>query len=128
MNRRKELTLQRLSKLDEFELESNSITEVTFKEKPVGAMTIEAAMGMYMCVLNHGHVEIARQGKFLVNAKGSKSETGNSSENNILHVTENTTKMYDKLDANRSAGFLLYSYNKDGMHSTLAEYNCIYIV
>ena len=92
----------------------------------MGAMTIEAAMGMYMCVLNQGHVEIARQGKFLVNTKGSKSETGNSSESTVLHVTENSTKMYDKLDANRSAGFLLYSYNKGGMHSILAEISSVY--
>ena len=117
MNRRKELTLQRLSKLD-IKL---SETEEKFKEKPVGAKTIEAAMGMYMCVLNQGHIEIAKQGVFLVKDANNKREAIDLHENTGFNAADNSSEMYDKLDVNRSAGFLLYSYSKGGMHSTLAE-------
>lgn len=178
MNRRRELTLQRLSRIGNLAaVESAAQAEKSAaisKGKPVGTLTIEAVIGTYMMgkksvydlrtqqdnyvstaknprvlkqqQLSHRMAEYmeAIEGSRLASARtgvnydrstGESDEaqkeraekalrTDRSAEYQLKHYTkkqDDELSVYDRLDANRCSGFLLYSYNKDGVHSVLGE-------
>lgn len=178
MNRRRELTLQRLSRIGNLAaVESAAQAEKSVaisKGKPVGTLTIEAVIGTYMmekksvydlrtqqdnyvstakdprvlkqqqlsrrmaeymAAIEGSRLASARTGVNYDKSTGESDEaqkeraekalrTDRSAEYQLKHYTkkqEEELSVYDRLDANRCSGFLLYSYNKDGVHSVLGE-------
>lgn len=167
MNRRRELVLQRVSRIGGLTAVDNYQQNAKHKGSTAHARTIEAALGTYLMKDNQvydlrrqdtytrsygeagseAQEQLARQMKEyvttaeesqLANAK-SDLERRAAEHINIkkfeealakdpsaqyqlsrYHKIEDETD-FDWLDANRCSGFLLYSYNKKGIHSVLGE-------
>lgn len=174
MDRRRELVLQRLSRIGSLAAAEGAPQNIKFKGRPTGAMTIEAAIGTYMVRNNEVYDfrrmqdTYTRSGKDskeqlsrqmseymtaieesqLANAKPGLAYAGHDgdilqsgAEEKLERILENdpsaryqlrryftrpadggAQSAYDRLDANRCSGFLLYSYNKNGVHSVLGEH------
>lgn len=167
MNKRRELTRQRLSRIGGLAAVDNAVgvreSEV-MKGKPVGAPSIEAVLGAYMpgkrgaydlrtrqdnyvSTSTDPKQQLSRQmSEYMTMLEGSAGghfyksakEDGNESEARteaalrqdasarykLEHYAKNQDEaqsVYDILDENRCSGFLLYSYNKNGVHSVLGE-------
>ncbi|MDE6219591.1 MAG: hypothetical protein K2G51_04015 [Lachnospiraceae bacterium] len=172
MNRRRELALQRVSRIGSIAAADNISQNTKYKDSYGGtrANTIEAAIGTYMMhedkvfelsgqdsyTPGYGNSDsdaqeqLSRQMKEyrsmssavesqLANAKSDlerrvaehinikKFEEALANDPSAqyqlsrYHKKENETD-FDRLDANRCSGFLLYSYNKKGIHSVLGEH------
>lgn len=174
MNRRRELTLQRVSRIGSIAAVDNISQNTKYKSSHTGARiqtnTIEAALGTYLMRSNeiydlrgqdafvHGYGEsgsetqdqLSRQMKEYVSmASAEESQLANAKSDLERRVAEhiNIRKLeealandpsaqyqlsryhkkddetdFDRLDANRCSGFLLYSYNRKGVHSILGEH------
>lgn len=174
MNRRRELALQRVSRIGSIAAADNISQNTKYKSSHTGARiqtnTIEAALGTYLMRSNeiydlrgqdtyiHGYGEsgsdtqdqLSRQMKeYISMASAEESQLANAKSDLERRVAEhiNIRKFeealakdpsaqyqlsryhkksgetdFDKLDANRCSGFLLYSYNKKGVHSVLGEH------
>lgn len=165
MNRRRELTLQRVSRIGDITAWDRYPQNT--REHATNAFTIEEALGTYMVKEDtvydlrgqdayirsdrdskqKDQEQLARQMKEyqsaadenpLANAK-SDLERRAADHINIKKFEEALEKDpsaqyqfsryhkkkeetdFDRLDANRCSGFLLYSYNKKGIHSVLGE-------
>ncbi|MDE6054436.1 MAG: hypothetical protein K2G55_11880 [Lachnospiraceae bacterium] len=180
MNRRRELALQRVSRIGSIAAADNISQNTKYKSSNTGARiqtnTIEAALGTYLIRNNevydlrgqdtyiHGYGEsgsesqdqLSRQMKEYISMASSdgmaseeESQLANAKSDlerriaehiNIKKFEEALAKDpsaqyqlsryrrkgdgtdFDRLDANRCSGFLLYSYNKRGVHSVLGEH------
>lgn len=174
MNRRRELALQRVSRIGSITAADNISQNTKYKSSHTGARiqtnTIEAALGTYLMRNNeiydlrgqdtfvHGYGEsgsetqdqLSRQMKeYISMASAEESQLANAKSDlerrvaehiNIRKYEEALAKDpsaqyqlsryhnkgeetdFDRLDANRCSGFLLYSYNKKGVHSVLGEH------
>ena len=172
MNRRRELALQRVSRIGSIAAADNISQNTKYKSSHTGARiqtnTIEAALGTYLMRDNeiydlrgqdtyvHGYGEsgsetqdqLSRQMKEYISMASEESQLANAKSDLERRVAEhiNIKKFeealakdpsaqyqlsryhnkgdetdFDRLDANRCSGFLLYSYNKKGVHSVLGE-------
>lgn len=171
MNRNRELTLQRLSRIGDLaavdsvaRVEEKAEALGTTKGKPVGVLTIEAALGAYLSGKKNAHdlyintskdlkQQLSHQmAEYLVTLEESQHANAKAGDTNdeqqkaleeerqkktekILRTNKSARyqfahyrkeekeelSVYDKLDANRCSGFLLYSYDKNGVHSVLGE-------
>lgn len=168
MNKRRELALQRLSRIDTMNNGAQN-RGARFKGSPAGAMSIEAAIGAYMNGKPESFELRYRQDAYtktpnspkhqmsqqmtrqmaeymavaeesqLANARTDLSDRAMDSDTleEILAADPSAQyqfrmygkkaepeapTVYDRLDADRCAGFLLYSYNKNGAHSVLGEH------
>lgn len=174
MNRRRELALQRVSRIGSIAAVDNISQNTKYKGSQTGARfqanTIEAALGTYMMrggevydlrgedAYVHGYGgsgseaqdQLSRQMKEYVSlASAEEDQLANAKSDLERRVAEhiNIKKFeealakdpsaqyqlsryhknsgetdFDRLDANRCSGFLLYSYNKKGVHSVLGEH------
>lgn len=174
VNRRRELTLQRVSRIGSIAAVDNISQNTKYKSSQTGAQfqanTIEAALGTYLMhnneiydlrgedtyVRGYGQSgseaqdQLSRQMKEYVSmASAEESQLANAKSDLERRVAEhlNIKKFeealakdpsaqyqlsryhkkgnetdFDMLDANRCSGFLLYSYNKKGVHSVLGEH------
>ena len=169
MNRRRELVLQRVSRIGSLTAMDNTSQNTKYKGSHVGARTIEAALGTYMIrtdkvfdlfgqdTYTRGYGDsssdaqdqLSRQmQEYMSMADAEESQLANAKSDLERHVVEriNIKKYeealakdpsaqyqlshyhkqeetdFDRLDANRCSGFLLYSYNKKGAHSVLGEH------
>lgn len=172
MNRRRELTLQRVARIGSVAAADNISQNTKYKDSHTGARanTIEAALGIYMMrdnevydlrgqdtyVQGYGESgsgtqeQLSRQMKeYLSMSLAEESQLANAKSDLERRVAEHINiKKYedalasdpsaqyqlsryhrkqdetdfDRLDANRCSGFLLYSYNKKGVHSVLGEH------
>ena len=115
MNRRREIALQRVSRIGSLTAVESVPQNTKFKGRPAGALTIEAVIGTYKLnekgisnihfiqnTFSQVHIPILEESR-PANDAGARID-------------------FDRLDANRCPGFLLYSYNKKGVHSVLGEY------
>ncbi len=103
MDKKKEITLQRLSRIGSLTNAKGSAQEESVRDMkgtPVGAPSIEAVLGGFMATTI-----------FFANTKESKKKS----------INDKPRSAYDALDENRCSGFLLYSYDKNGAHSVLGE-------
>lgn len=174
VNRRRELALQRVSRIGSIAAVDNISQNTKYKSSHTGARihtnTIEAALGTYR-MHNDEVYDLRGEDAYIHGYGGSGSETQDqlskqmkeylsltSAEEDQLanaksdlerRVAEHLNikkyedalandpsaqyqlSMYhkkgeetdfDRLDANRCSGFLLYSYNKKGVHSVLGEH------
>lgn len=171
MNKNRELTLQRLSRIGGLaavesaaRAENPKVISMVIKGRPVGTLTIEAALGAYLSgkkSAQDAYINTSKDPKQqlsyqmaeymstleesqLANAKAEdtddKSEdlleeerrkkteqilkTNKSARYQFAHYRKQEKEelsVFDKLDANRCSGFLLYSYDKNGIHSVLGE-------
>ena len=171
MNRRRELTLQRVSRIGGLSAVEGIPQNTRFKKSTSGAfstLTIEAALGAYMMKEDAVHsarrqdtyssgygdakkneqVQISRQMDEYISALEESQLASAKSQLESRRAAEqlNARKLeealandpsaqyqlsryrkkknksdYDALDANRCSGFLLYSYDKKGVHSVLGE-------
>ena len=170
MNRRRELVLQRVSRIGSLSSMDNTSQNTKYRGSHVGARTIEAALGNYMVkddkvfelyeqdtyTRSYGYSEsdaqdqLSRQmGEYMSLASAEESQLANAKSDlerraaerikirkyeealandpsaqyqlNKYHKKSEETD-FDRLDANRCSGFLLYSYNKKGVHSVLGEH------
>lgn len=171
MNRRRELTLQRLSRIGGIAAVEDISQKSKIRNKSTSAFTtrtIEAALGTYMMkgdevynvryqdtyTSSYGNSgkneqeQLSRQmdeyrssleENQLANAKSELEGRRAAEHLNIIKFEEALAKDpsaqyqlskykkkdnksdYDALDANRCSGFLLYSYDKNGVHSVLGE-------
>lgn len=140
MNRKRKLTLQRVSRIGSLTSVEVIPVNVKFKGRPIGSLTIEAAIALYI------HDASKRQDVFITKFRKTKHLHDSHSHNNHSHSSRSHDGhshnshshskhvhnsqphthsghrvSYDMLDANRCAGFLLYSYDKNGAHSVLGE-------
>lgn len=174
MNRRRELALQRVSRIGSIAAADNISQNTKYKSSHTGARvqtnTIEAALGTYLMrndevydlrgqdAYVHGYGDsgseaqdqLSRQMKEYVSmASEEESQLAYAKSDlerriaehiNIRKYEEALAKDpsaqyqlsryhrmdeetdFDRLDANRCSGFLLYSYNKKGVHSVLGEH------
>lgn len=172
MNRRRELTLQRVSRLGGLSAVEGMSQYTKSKNKSESTFTthtIEAALGAYMVkndevystprqdtyVSGYGDSQGNGQGQFsrqmeeyraalednrLANAKSELEGRRAAEQLNIKkfedalandpsaqyqlskYKKKNNESDFDALDANRCSGFLLYSYDKNGVHSVLGEH------
>lgn len=174
VNRRRELALQRVSRIGSIAAADNISQNTKYKSSHTGARfqtnTIEAALGTYLMRNNeiydlrgqdayvHGYGEsgsdaqdqLSRQMKEYVSmASAEENQLANaksdlerrvaehinirkyeealakdpSAQYQLSHYHRNGDETdFDRLDANRCSGFLLYSYNKMGVHSVLGEH------
>ncbi|MDE6917218.1 MAG: hypothetical protein K2P39_10535 [Lachnospiraceae bacterium] len=172
MNRRRELALQRVSRIGSIAAADNISQNTKYKnsQKSAHTSTIEAALGTYLMRENrmydlrgedtyvHGYGgsgseaqgQLSRQMQEYVSmASAEESQLANAKSDlerrvaehinirkfeealandpsaqyqlNRYHRNDEETD-FDRLDANRCSGFLLYSYNKKGVHSVLGEH------
>lgn len=167
MNRRRELTLQRVSRIGSLTDSGSAYQNGRYRGSSVSARTIEAALGTYMVKDNEvydlrgrdtytrsggdsgqgGQEQLSRQMKEymtaleenqLANAKSDLERRAAdrvsirkfeealandpSAQYQLSRYKKKTAETdFDLLDANRCSGFLLYSYNKKGVHSVLGE-------
>lgn len=177
MNKSRELTLQRLSRIGDLaaaesvvRVENPMVVSMIMKGKPVRTLTIEAALGAYLSGKKSAHDLRMMQDSYINTSKDPKQQlskqmeeymvaleesqlanakTGGTDEKLEKELDEERQKktekilktnrsaryqfahyrkqekeelsVYDKLDANRCSGFLLYSYDKNGIHSVLGE-------
>jgi hypothetical protein len=114
MNKRKrELTLQRVSRIGSLASVEGVHVNAKFKGKPAGALTIEEALALYMYdTCKHHDVFIP---------KIRRTRQNNNHRQHRQHNDNSKQTVYDRMDANRCAGFLLYSYDRRGAHSVLGE-------
>lgn len=174
MNRRRELTLQRLARIGALPA-SETVVQVekpvsAAKLKPAGTLTIEAAINVYMKRQKSAYDLRAQQDNYVSTSKDPKQhlsqqmaeymaaieesqlanarsgvvydksaaeldeeskekaekvlKTDRSARYQLEHYKkkqEVVSSVYDQLDENRCPGFLLYSYDKNGVHSVLGE-------
>lgn len=174
MNRRRELTLQRLARIGALPA-SETVVQVekpvpAAKLKPAGTLTIEAAINVYMKRQKSAYDLRTQQDSYVSTSKDPKQhlsqqmaeymaaieesqlanaragvsydkssaeidkenrekaekvlKTDKSAKYQLEHYKkkqESSSSVYDKLDENRCPGFLLYSYDKNGVHSVLGE-------
>ncbi|MDE6363863.1 MAG: hypothetical protein K2O40_13155 [Lachnospiraceae bacterium] len=167
MNRRRELALQRVSRIGGLTAVDSYQQNAKHKGSSAYARTIEAALGTYLMkdhqvydlrgqdtyTRSYGDAgsdaqeQLARQMKEYVSVAeesqlaNAKSDLERRAADHIhikkfeealakdpsaqyqfsrYHKIEDETD-FDWLDANRCSGFLLYSYNKKGIHSVLGE-------
>lgn len=168
MNKSRELTLQRLSRIGGLaavesvtHIENPMAASMLIKGKPVGTLTIEAALGAYLAgkkSAQDAYINMSKDPKqqlsnqmaeYMVTLEESQhtnAKAGDTDEDERQKKTEQILKtnksaryqfahyrkqeqeelsVYDKLDANRCEGFLLYSYDKNGIHSVLGESICL---
>ena len=166
MNRRRELVLQRISRIGSLTAAESAPQNRKFRGKPPGTLSIEAAIGTYydkrrqqdtytpaskepkqrereqisgqmaeyMSAIEESQLANAREGlshpvtaqqtgaqkleKALENDPSAKYQLDRYRK----HTDQDEQTVYDRLDANRCAGFLLYSYDKYGAHSVLGEH------
>lgn len=135
--KRKRDALQRISRIGGIHAAQGVTANERFRGRPIGAMSIEAAINTYMagisspimlgfclrqdiCVRTADETEqyIVQQ---MPGAVISVEESGSDSDKEAL-PDKGMMIIYDALDANRCSGFLFYSYNKHGVHSVLGEY------
>ena len=164
MNKNRELTLQRLSRIGGLtdvesvtHIENPMAVSMVIKGKPVGTLTIEAALGAYLSgkkSARDAYIQTSKDprqqlshqmAEYMVTLEESQhanAKVGDTDEEERQKKTEQILKtnksaryqfahyrkqekeelsVYDKLDANRCSGFLLYSYDKNGIHSVLGE-------
>lgn len=178
MNRRRELTLQRLSRIGGLAAVEEAVQAekpaAVSKGKPMGTPTIEAVLGTYMsgkkgvydlrtqqddyvstaknpglrkqqqlsrqmaeymAAIEESQLANARTGVYYDKSAGEPDKERQEKTQQALKTDksakyqmkryakkqEEELSVYDKLDANRCSGFLLYSYNKNGVHSVLGE-------
>lgn len=157
MNKRRELTLQRLSHIGSLTAVEKTLQPekpMPIKGKPAGMLTIEAALGTYMsgagnvpdlqiplqmaeymAAIEESRFANERTGKNYDKSSGMYDEeyreklqqalkTDKSAQYQLNHYVKKQDEelsLYDRLDADRGSGFLLYSYNKNGVHSVLGE-------
>ena len=170
MNKRRELILQRLSRIDSIQTAQSNPRATKFRGRPEGALSIEAAIGTYMTGTPNAvdmymkqdvytksrsgqkkqmsqqmsrqmaeYMAVAEESQ-LANARSELSDNAAMDEEALQKILEadpsakyQLTKygrkaqpenltVYDRLDADRCEGFLLYSYNKRGVHSVLGEH------
>lgn len=171
MNRKRELTLQRVSRIGGIAAVESVQQKTKLKNKSADAFTtrtIEAALGTYRLKndeiydIQHqdayisGYGDSGRNDKEqmsrqmddymsfledsrLANAKSELEKKRAAQHLNIKKFEEalandpsaqyqlsryrkNNKSDFDALDANRCSGFLLYSYDKNGVHSVLGEH------
>lgn len=172
MNRRRELTLQRVSRIGSIAAVDNISQNTRYKGSQTGTRTntIEAALGTYLIRDNkvydlsgqdtyipgygdsgsEAQEQLSRQMKeYIAMSSAEESQLANAKSDLERRVAEhiNIKKFeealandpsaqyqlsryhkkddetdFDRLDANRCSGFLLYSYNKKGVHSVLGEH------
>lgn len=173
MNRKRELALQRVSRIGSLAAMESTVKNTKFRGRPPGALTIEAAISAYMekdssvfdmrqqkdaYIRTAGNSnrqekeQLSRQMTEYMSAleesrpAGAKSGLANkhaqehvnmekfekalandpSAQYQLKHYktknNETDRTDFDRLDANRCSGFLLYSYNKKGVHSVLGEH------
>ena len=166
MNRRRELVLQRISRIGSLTAAESAPQNRTFQGKPPGTLSIEAAIGTYydqrkqqdtykraskepkqrereqlsgqmaeyLSAIEESQLANARAGlahsatdEQIAAQKLEKAlENDPSAKYQLEKYRKNTDRSaqtaYDRLDANRCAGFLLYSYDKYGAHSVLGEH------
>lgn len=169
MNRRRELTLQRVSRIGGIAAVDNIPQNTKYRNNTTDTRTIEAALGTFMMrnnevygvnyqdtyTQNYGstgqneHGQLAGQmeeyktalDESKLSEAKSELESRRAAERlNIKKFEEALAKDpsaqyqlsrykkkdnksdYDALDANRCSGFLLYSYDKNGVHSVLGEH------
>lgn len=157
MNRRREIALQRISRIGSLPA-VESVTQTKFKGRPIGSISIEAAINKYMDKKENESQVIEHRDKYIKTSNNQQQQTsdmivGQMSEymsmlEECRHVNIRRGKdieesaaniktkkiysgyyekpeaepgKYDNLDANRCPAFLLYSYDKNGVHSTLGE-------
>ena len=174
MNRRRELTLQRLARIGALPA-SETVVPVekpvsAAKLKPAGTLTIEAAinvymrrqksvydlrtqqdsyvstskdpkqhlshqMAEYMAAIEESQLANARAGVSYDKSTAELDEESKEKAEKVLKTDrsaryqlerykkkqEAPSSVYDQLDENRCPGFLLYSYDKNGVHSVLGE-------
>lgn len=174
MNRRRELTLQRLARIGALPA-SETVVQVekpvpAAKLKPAGTLTIEAAINVYMKRQKSAYDLRTQQDSYVSTSKDPKQhlsqqmaeymaaieesqlanaragvaydksaaeldeeskekaekvlKTDRSARYQLEHYKkkqEVESSVYDQLDENRCPGFLLYSYDKNGVHSVLGE-------
>ena len=166
MNRRRELVLQRISRIGSLTGINSAPQNSKFHGKPPGTMSIEAAIGTYynqhrqqdtytrtskdpkqrereqlsgqmaeyLSAIEESQLANTREGlahpatdEQIEAQKLEKALENDSSAKYQFEKYHKTTDpdaqtAYDRLDANRCAGFLLYSYDKYGAHSVLGEH------
>lgn len=166
MNRRRELVLQRISRIGSLTAAESVPQNRKFHGKPPGTLSIEAAIGTYydqrnrqdtytrtskepkqrerkqlsgqmaeyLSAVEESQLANARQGLAEHSADEQKMtqklekalEQDPSAKYQLERYRNNAGQgaqtAYDRLDANRCAGFLLYSYDKHGAHSVLGEH------
>lgn len=166
MNRRRELVLQRISRIGSLTAVQSAPQNRKFRGKPLGTLSIEAAIGTYydqqkqqdtytrtskdpkqrereqlsgqmteyMSAIEESQLANARQG--LAHHPEDEQTAAQKLEKALEHdpsakyqlekyrknADQDAQTAYDRLDANRCAGFLLYSYDKYGAHSVLGEH------
>lgn len=174
MNKSREMTLQRLSRIGGLaavesvaRMENPMAVSMIIKGKPIGTLTIEAALGVYMAGKKGAYDMRTMQDVYISTSKDTKQQlsqqmteyrstleesqhtnakAGDTDDDERQKKTEQILKtnksaryqfahyrkqeqeelsVYDKLDANRCEGFLLYSYDKNGIHSVLGESICL---
>ena len=172
MNRRRELTLQRVSRIGGLSAAESIPQNTKSRNRTTDALTtltIEAALGTYMMkndevysvphqdtyISGYGDSRRNEQDQLsrqmdeymasleegqLANAKSEMEGRRAAEQLNIKKFEEalandpsaqyqlsrykkkNNQSDFDALDANRCSGFLLYSYDKNGVHSVLGEH------
>lgn len=169
MNRRREMAIQRVSRIGGIAVAESVPQSAKQKDSAARAFTIEAALGTYMAKNNEaysmdykdtytsgyegggqgGNGQLSRQMREyksaleetkLANAKSGLERARSAQRLKIKEFEEalandpsaqyqlakyckkNGESDFDRLDANRCSGFLLYSYDKKGVHSVLGEH------
>lgn len=166
MNRRRELVLQRVSRIGSLAAAENTARNAMFRGRPTGMLTIEAAIGTYMTKDGGAYDPRRRQDSYIRTSMDSNKQEQEQLSRQMTEYlstleegqlanrhsarqlnTERIKKAlandpsaryqlgryakkddaeeqtaFDRLDANRCSGFLLYSYNKKGVHSVLGEH------
>lgn len=172
MNRRRELALQRVSRIGSIAAADNISQNTKYKSSQTGAhtSTIEAALGTYL-IRDNKVYDLRGQDTYIQGYGNSGSEAqgqlsrqmkeyismSSAEESQLAHAKSDLERRaaehinikkyeealakdpsaqyqlsryhkkdeetdFDRLDANRCSGFLLYSYNKKGVHSVLGEH------
>lgn len=166
MNRRRELVLQRISRIGSLTASESAPQNRKFRGKPPGTLSIEAAIGTYydkrrqqdtytpaskepkqrereqisgqmaeyLSAIEESQLANAREE--LAHSATEEQTAAQKLEKALEHdpsaryqlekyhknANQDAQTAYDRLDANRCAGFLLYSYDKYGAHSVLGEH------
>lgn len=125
MNKKRELVLQRLSRIGSLTTVESAPQSRKFRGKPPGTLSIEAAIDAYYKGREENNpVSVGQVFVYcMMDIKITTQKFDETSENKRYrkNAGQGIQTAYDRLDANRCAGFLLYSYDKYGVHSVLGE-------
>ncbi len=139
MNKRRETDLQRLSRIGNINDTDNPASDggqVQQTGHPIAVMTIEAAIAIFLSGICDTIDWCFWQGGFLKTShKATTEQFSREFTQKLIKALENDESAryqyrtykhfyepatdFDRLDAHREDGFLLYSYSKYGTHSTL---------